>query len=196
MRKLAKAFLSLAAILCLETGQAKADLITNGSFETGDFTGWTQTGNTGFTGVSGVFGGVSPTDGNFQAFFGAVGSLGGIVQTVAPTTSGQSYQLTFDLHNFGGTPSEYKVTVDGVVAFNVVDPGSFPYTTFTYNFVASGTSTPVEFEFQQNPDYFLLDNVHLNAAAAVPEPGTLALAGMAIFGLAAYGRRRRAKVAV
>ena len=30
----------------------KGDLVTNCGFETGDFTGWSLTGNTGFTGLS------------------------------------------------------------------------------------------------------------------------------------------------
>ena len=60
---------------------AQANLLVNGSFETGDFTGWTLTGNTGFTGVQGNFGGVDPEDGNFQSFWGPVGSDGFMSQT-------------------------------------------------------------------------------------------------------------------
>ena len=46
---------------------AKANLITNGGFETGDFTGWTQ--SRGF--VEGETFGITPHSGNFQATFGA-----------------------------------------------------------------------------------------------------------------------------
>ena len=35
----------------LVSSDARANLVTNGGFETGDFTGWTQGGNTGFTSV-------------------------------------------------------------------------------------------------------------------------------------------------
>ena len=43
---------------------AKANLISNGGFETGNFTGWTvgQTGNA-FIGVTGEFGGIFPHSG-------------------------------------------------------------------------------------------------------------------------------------
>lgn len=43
--------------------------ITNGGFETGDFTGWTLGGNTGYTGVTGSY----AHSGNFGAYFGAGG---------------------------------------------------------------------------------------------------------------------------
>jgi len=73
------------------SGLASANIVANGSFETGDFTGWTQIGNTGFTGVEcpgAPFAG--PGDGNCDAFFGPVGSTGGITQNLA-TVAGVRY---------------------------------------------------------------------------------------------------------
>ena len=43
--------LVLCATALVFCNPARADLVTNGGFETGDFTGWTQTGNTAFDGV-------------------------------------------------------------------------------------------------------------------------------------------------
>ena len=60
---------------------ASANLVVNGGFETGNFSGWTQTGNTGFGGVE-CPGAGFVEEGSCDAFFGPVGSVGGISQTV------------------------------------------------------------------------------------------------------------------
>jgi hypothetical protein len=178
-------FTLLAAAVGMSS-PASANLLVNGSFESGDFSGWTQIGNTGFTGVTGIFGGVPPEDGNFQAFFGAVNSPGGISQTVA-TVPGASYSLSFWLFNFGGTPSSYEVDFGGSVLTAATDPGPFPYTHYQFNVTAAAALSTVSFSFQQNPSYFLLDNVQLNT----PEPSTLAIGGVGGLLALAYGVRRR-----
>jgi hypothetical protein len=72
---------------------AKANLITNGDFETGDFTGWTVTHAPSGSGIF-VDHGPGP-DTTFGAVFAATGTgLDAISQTFA-TTPGASYTLTF-----------------------------------------------------------------------------------------------------
>jgi hypothetical protein len=68
IKALPKILLALIAAVALSFAHhASANLITNGGFETGDFTGWTVTGCCDtFVGGS-VGGGPSPHSGNFQA---------------------------------------------------------------------------------------------------------------------------------
>jgi hypothetical protein len=142
-----------------------------------------------------VFGSVAPHSGSFQAFFGPVGSTGGIFQDLT-TVAGQTYNLTFWMYNFGGTPSSFSASWDGAVipASVLVDPGAFRYTQFSFTgLLASGTSTQLAFTFQQNPSYFLLDNV--TVTSGTPDGGnTLSLLGLAMVGICLIRRWAPARV--
>jgi hypothetical protein len=185
--------LALAGLLALSVTQSiKANLITNGGFEKGDFTGWTQSGNTDFTGVAGDFFGPPPHSGKFQAFFGPVDSHGFISQSLA-TTAGGSYVLDFWLANLGGPANFFSINWDGATIFSLTDSSAFGYTEFTFDLNASSASTLLQFEFMHNPSVFLLDDVTLNPGGLnVPDTGsTFSLLGFATLGVTVLRRRLR-----
>src|SRR5437016_5852763 len=96
-----KILLLLAAVLLplSDLGEAKAglELVLNGGFETGDFTGWAVSST--FTSVeTAVYDGFSPYAGTYFAALGNVGAtpLGTLSQVISDT-SGQSYTLSMYL---------------------------------------------------------------------------------------------------
>ena len=106
-RRVFSALVALSAYIMIP-GFATAGNVTNGGFETGDFTGWTLSGNTDFVGVTT---GIAHS-GDYAAYFGSDGSLGFLSQTLA-TTAGTSYELSFFLASDGQLPSEFQVTFGG-----------------------------------------------------------------------------------
>ncbi len=161
------------------------NLVANCGFETGDFTGWTQSGNLGFTGVaSGV-----AFSGTYGAYLGPVGSDGYLTQnlwgntftfafrqdpaywyldsvSVTPFSSCgagcNTYFIDFWLAHDGGTPNDFTVLFNGVdVGPSLVDFGGFGYTEFSG--YVDGTT---------------------------PEPSSLILMASGLLGLAGVVRRK------
>ena len=167
--------LSMGLVVWLMQPGGCQNLVLNGGFETGNFSSWTQFGNTGFSFVQAT---ASP-EGTHHAWFGPLssGGSGGIFQDLA-TTVGQTYQISYSL----ATGRSRFATRTFLAQFG--DPTSlstleslsnplplFGFTLRTFTFVATTTTSQIRFTFENDPDYWRLDNVivkvpELNASTA------------------------------
>jgi PEP-CTERM motif len=191
MRKLLVGAAFAAMMAAAEQADAATNLVANGSFETGDFTGWTQFGDTSYTGVAyGCFDLGCPTDGSYLAYFGSVNGVGGISQALA--TGPGEYKVSFALSNDSGYFFSADLGSTNLTNFGTV--GSFGTTLYSFTVAATGPET-LSFGFYNPPAYYTLDNV--SVTAVVPEPATRAMMvlGFAGLGFAGY-RARRTAVAV
>jgi hypothetical protein len=196
-----QSILSLAITLVATGGLASANLITNGDFETGDFTGWTVTPAATFSDIEVLPG--FPPDTTFGANFGASGTdLDSISQTFA-TTPGAFYTLTFfyQVHNPPGVPpnNEFNVLFNGVSPDTSLFPQSDAnsgFGTFTFtNLQATGTMTTLEFLGRNAPGFDILDNVSVTASR-VPDTGsTLGLLFVSVTALFGLNRLRHVQLA-
>lgn len=201
---------------------ARADLITNGSFEEGSpqptgsgialptgsttMPGWTVIGGTAGDGLAWLsnanpFGGVTPFGNNFLDLtgFNDRAPYFGVSQTIT-TVVGQQYTLSFDLGvdqsdaRFKG-PIGLTATADGSsLAVTNFNPAGTGniWQAFSLNFAATSTSTLISLQGTQGTQYIGLDNVSVNPAA-VPEPSAFALLGVGGLGMALARARRRAR---
>jgi|SRR5271157_1179838 len=209
---------SVTVVLCLVlSGPVLAgNLVVNGGFETGDFTGWTLGGNVdGNTVVESAgppgYDHWLPHSGTYFAALGARGrndpaNPDNFLSEVIATTAGQSYTFSWYLGSDGGLPNDFTALWNGTAILSLLNtpatpgynpngPGVAAYAFYSFTEVATGASTTIQFNSRNDPSFWAFDDVSVTLAA-VPEPSSLVLSAIGILTLAGYAgrRRRRAKV--
>jgi Carbohydrate binding domain/PEP-CTERM motif len=190
MRVRSLAVLTFVTVLAVSS-QASADLVVNGDFETGDFTGWSLSGNTGTTSVNNLPFNVH--SGNFGAELGPIGSDGFLMQQNIGTTVGDVYQVSFWLHSDGEIPNDFSAIFGGVTGFSETDIPAADYTNYTFNVTAISATSGLTLSFRDDPGFLGLDDVSVIDLSTVPtpEPSTLAIGGVSGLLALAYGLRRK-----
>jgi hypothetical protein len=208
MRKLSLAFSLVVTSFGLFVTPARAQLITNGGFESPGFggvdsykylagslgtanaiTGWTNTWD-GSGEASYWMRAGGPYDASIGAgSYGITLNQGDILSTTFSVVSGQTYSVSFLAKTAVTLPSGgVKVTAAGNIA-NFTPTATF--NTYSFDFVAGSTGT-VGLSFQlvsglPAPQYANLDSV---SVSAIPEPSTYAaIAGAAMLALGIWRKR-------
>ncbi len=155
-------------------------LVGNGSFETGDFSNWTFSGDSqvnfadyvdftqenGGSSIQGYDDSLFIHSGIYGAFLGQSGSLGTLSQTL-PTVAGQSYTLSFWLANPApGTPNRFQASWNGTTLFDKSNIGAFGWTNLQFKVTATTTSTALQFGFQNDNNAFGLDDISVQGVSA------------------------------
>ena len=207
----------VVGIALAEPTPARANLLANGSFESGGFvnqgndtmspaagstviSGWTVvTDTTAWIGPTNPFG-LHPSDGDFfldLTNYQTGAPFAGMTQSIA-TIPGAVYALSFDLGSstFWGRPDSLTASAAGASQTFAAPPTGTnnDWQHESMSFTATGATTAVTLQGATGIAYIGLDNASVDLVSlpvgAVPEPGTWALLLAGFGAMGAVARRR------
>jgi len=154
------------------------NLVANGSFEAGAFTGWQLNANDTLV-TNQNYDGFSPETGADYALLGSRYQNGTLSQSITDTP-GEALTLTFWLASDGQAYNDFTASFDGHTLLALTNIAAQGWTLYSETMIATGTDT-LRFSFRDDPQYLALDNVSVTPSA-LPEPsaGALLLAGLGI----------------
>jgi PKD repeat protein len=161
------------APITVHSAPVYSGLVLNGGFETGDFTGWTLTGDANYAYVDQGYV-MTPQSGNYEAALETSGSPGQLSQTLS-TTAGASYLLSFWFDNPYGNPGMFSVSWNGNALLDTTNPEADNWTNMQFLVLATGPSTVLQFGYQDDDFCFGLDDISVVPA----KPG---IAGLRLSG--------------
>jgi hypothetical protein len=206
MKKYA-AFSCIVSCLFFCAAQSKAtdcsavpeNLVTNCGFETGDFTGWTLSGNdvpgelNNLYGVEGTdpIDNISPLDGSYQAYIADLDPNATTLSQTIATTAGDQYTITFYVAQDTAPTNEYGnellASFGGQSLASLSDVSIEGYTKYSYVVDATSGSSTLDLTLGNDLGEFLVDDVSVQAT---PEPNSFLLFGTGLLALTVLARRR------
>lgn len=217
--------------VCASFSAGAVELVNNGGFETGNFSGWSAVSNGGTsgcgtnlwtvnaTGAQGCGGTPAPTSGTYAAyntFDGVANQPFLLSQSLAlpSSVSGAtlSFLETYNMRMFQqGTLRTFRVDLydaaNSALLANLfsIQPASnavIPWTLQSLDVsgavsALAGQTVTLRFsniipQSYTGPAGFGVDNISLDVATAVPEPGVLALMGLGLAGIGFARRKQQA----
>jgi hypothetical protein len=195
MKALRQGLIALATLATLGLAAAtpahSQQLITNGGFETDDFTGWTATANDLIIGNNSSY----AHSGQHAAWFGAGNaSLTDTLSQTVATTIGKSYIFSYWVYSGNNSNYGFTASFGGTQLFTTAttplptSSTSEPFTLYSFPVTATSTSSVVQFTGYNQISYDFLDDVSVVAA---PEPSQYAAFGLGLVGLGGLALRAR-----
>ncbi len=132
--------------------------------------------------------------GVWSAAFGdtsATSALADALTQSIPTTPMATYVVSFYLANLSGPHNTFNATFDGQTILSLTDAAPFGYTLFSGTVTVRSSQSLLSFVGEQDPSYFTLDDVSVQAAPVLVPGGGVVSFVIFFAGLGLRHMRRR-----